>query len=247
MNRKFIVDKEINLNDSDFLKTKLYADNLVRIVKNTGGNKVFTVGLFGSWGTGKSSIIETTIKDFDKTKVKFIKYDAWQYANDSFRRMFLRQIRKDLGFVEADLMTKFYENESADIDNKFKFSTTRVMFILLAALILITVLWLTPQGWIDNTSKFPIYSIISTLTLLITIISGSFHQLKISITKPLFFAPEQFEDCFKQMISFSLKKYTWVQEKIFVWSGDKTVRNLDKIVIIIDNIDRCNNDVAYQL
>ena len=244
MNRNFIIDKEINLNESDFLQTKTYADNLTRIINNTEQNKVFTIGLFGSWGSGKSSIIETSSKDFDQSKVKFISYDAWQYANDSFRRMFLRKIRKDLGFNETPLMKKFYENESADIDNKFQLSTTRLSFILAGLLLGIIVLWIIP---IDNETKIPLYSIFSIISLFITILSGAFHQLKVSITKPLFFAPEQFEACFKEMISASLKTYKWCEKIVFTIVGDKTIKNLEKIVIVIDNIDRCNNDVAYNL
>jgi predicted KAP-like P-loop ATPase len=54
MNRKFIIDKEINLNNYDYLGTKVYSDNLKKIIENTKENKTFTIGLFGSWGTGKS-------------------------------------------------------------------------------------------------------------------------------------------------------------------------------------------------
>ncbi len=247
MNRKFIIDKEINLNESDFLQTKHYADNLTRVIKNTEADKVFTIGLFGSWGTGKSSIIKTSKKEIEAlndVKVKFITYDAWQYANDSFRRMFLRQIRKDLCFDETQIMTRFYQNESADIDNKFNLSTTKVAWVLAAICLATILIWILP---IDYTTKMPLYSIFAIAGLFITIISGTFHQLKVSITKPLFFAPEQFEDCFKQMVSFSLKKYSWVSEKIYVVCGVKATRNLDKLVIVIDNIDRCNNDVAYSL
>ncbi len=244
MNRKFIIDKEVNLNESDFLQTKSYADSLTRIINNTEQNKVFTIGLFGSWGSGKSSIIETSTKDFDQSKVKFISYDAWQYANDSFRRMFLRKIRKDLGFTETPLMKKFYENESADIDNKFQLSTTRLSIILAGILLGIIVLCIIP---IDNNIKMPLYSIFTIVALFITILTGAFHQLKVSITKPLFFAPEQFEACFKEMISVSLKKYKWYENIAFTITGDKTIKNLDKLVVVIDNIDRCNNDVAYTL
>lgn len=72
MRNKFIIDQEINLNDSDFLKTKTYADNLTKIIKKSRPNKVFTIGLFGNWGTGKSSIVKTSQQDFDETKIKFI-------------------------------------------------------------------------------------------------------------------------------------------------------------------------------
>jgi hypothetical protein len=53
--------------------------------------------------------------------MKFVTYDAWQYVNDSFRRMFLLKLREELKYEETDLMKKFYENESTDIGETYKF------------------------------------------------------------------------------------------------------------------------------
>ena len=123
----FIVDEEINLNEYDFLKTKVYADTLTNIINNTNINKVFTIGLFGNWGTGKSSIVKTSENDFIKTKIKFVTYDAWKYVNDSFRRMFLRKLKDDLNFEETDLMKKFYENESMDIGDNYRIGIGNIL------------------------------------------------------------------------------------------------------------------------
>lgn len=241
MERKFIIDKEINLNDYDYLRTKIYADNLTKIIDNTDKDKVFTIGLFGNWGTGKSSIIETSKNDFDQEKIKFITYDAWQYVNDSFRRMFLKKIREDLNYEETELLKKFYVNESTDVGNKYRLSSKRLSFILIGLIFLLAIITFIP---FDFDYKFPVYSILTLLGFLITIISGAFHQLKISVTKPHLFAPEQFESCFKEMISNSLKK----QNVLLKWvKGDKSKQNLEKIIIVIDNIDRCSNDIAYNL
>ncbi|MGA9111032.1 MAG: P-loop NTPase fold protein, partial [Smithella sp.] len=90
-----------------------------KIIKNSEPNKVFTIGLFGNWGAGKSSIIKTSQHEIEDQKLKFITYDAWQYINDSFRRMFLRKLREELKYEETDLMKKFYENESTDIGNHY--------------------------------------------------------------------------------------------------------------------------------
>jgi hypothetical protein len=244
MKQKFIIDKEINLKECDYLKTKVYAENLTKIIKNTESGKVFTIGLFGNWGTGKSSIIKTSQQDFDEKKIKFITYDSWQYVNDSFRRMFLRKLREDLQYEEKDLMKKFYENESTDLGNKYQLSPTRLAFILGGLILLLAILAFIPFQ-IDY--KAPIYAIFTLLGLLITIISGAFHQLKISVTKPHLFAPEQFEECFKEMVSNSLSRIN-TADKVLKWvNGDKSIQNLEKLVIVIDNIDRCSNDVAYNL
>jgi len=105
MKRNFIVDEEINLNENDLLNTKKYATTLSKIVLNSPLNNVFTIGLFGGWGSGKSSItktVQTELEQLDKLKIKFIKYDAWKYANDSFRRMLLLQIQESLKFTQPD-------------------------------------------------------------------------------------------------------------------------------------------------
>ncbi len=246
MKDKFIIDKEINLNEDDFLNTKIYSDNLTKIIRNTEPNKVFTIGLFGKWGTGKSSIINTSEQDFkDKNKIKFIKYDAWQYINDSFRRMFLLKLREELQYDETPEMKRFYENESTDIGSKYKLSPAGIGYILGALIIIIAIVSFIS---LDIDYKLPVYSIVTLLGLLISIISGAFHQLKISVTKPHLFAPEQFEDCFKDIISHSLRTVNPIRKKWnWIIKNDKSIQNLEKLVIVIDNIDRCSNDLAYNL
>ena len=55
MRINFIVDEEISLsNGNDILKTEVYANTLSEVVSNSPKDKVFTIGLFGGWGTGKS-------------------------------------------------------------------------------------------------------------------------------------------------------------------------------------------------
>ena len=245
MNHKFILDKEINLNDCDYLKTKVYSDNLTSIIKNIDADKVFTIGLFGSWGTGKSSIIETSKQDFDQTKTKFITYDAWQYVNDSFRRMFLRKLREDLRYEETDLMKKFYENESTDIGEKYRISSGnffRTLVILLMIFVLEIILIKNINAEVET--KITIAALVSFAAFAFTIISGVLYKLKISVTKPHLFAPEQFEECFNEIVSNSLKK----PNAILKWvKGNNSIQNLEKLVIVIDNIDRCSNDIAYNL
>jgi hypothetical protein len=243
-NFKFISDQEIDLNQSDFLKTKVYADNLIDIINNTEKDKVFTIGLYGSWGSGKSSIIETTKKKFDQKKERFITYDAWQYSNDSFRRMFLRCLSKELKYTETNFMKRFYENESRDVDNEFKLSYTKSVYVLIG---LICVLIILSFCKFEVENKISLFSIITVLGTLTALFSGVFHQLKISVTKPYIFAPEQFEDCFKEIASKALKNNSFIDKIKYINESDFTIKNLEKLIIVIDNIDRCNSDIAYQL
>lgn len=252
MERKFVIDEEISfVNEHDILKTQIYADSLVKIIKNTPQGKVFTIGLFGSWGSGKSSIIKTAkdIIEQEDDKVKFITYDAWKYVNDSFRRMFLLKIQQELKQGQTEVMQRFYQSESVETDPKVSISPNGLL-TLVVILMAITFLLLQTNWHIDL--KIGLTSLIGLIGLFITIKNGIFQQLKIQISKPVIFAPEQFEQCFREMITKSLKKrgiiddvYTKLVD--YTKTGECSITNLNKLVIVIDNIDRCHNEMAYQL
>lgn len=60
MNRPFIEDKEIVLSkDDDLLNTDVYVNSLAKVLSNSPEDSPFTIGLFGEWGSGKSSIVKT--------------------------------------------------------------------------------------------------------------------------------------------------------------------------------------------
>lgn len=253
MNRQFIPDREIVLSkDTDLLNTSTYADNLTNLIQQAPKEQVFTIGLFGSWGSGKSSIIETSKKSLtcsEDVKVKFITYDAWKYANDSFRRMFLLRIQQELKQGQTEVMQRFYQSESAETEPKTYVSTNYLGILCLALLALLIIINCLP---ISFEMKVPIFTGLSLLGVLITIFGGIFQKLKIQINKPIVFAPEQFEGCFRDMISKALKKRNIVNKaytKIvdYVEVGECSITNLDQLVLVIDNIDRCSSSQAYNL
>ena len=247
MKRQFIPDREIVLSkDTDLLNTSIYANNLVDLIKSAPQGQVFNIGLFGSWGSGKSSIIATAKKQLTSSKdskVKFITYDAWKYANDSFRRMFLFEVQKELGFKRTPLMEKFYQNSNQDIDINSKISPLKV-FLFIAALV-IGVIVVGLSGF-EIETKISIYSIFALLSVLIGILTGCFNQLKVAISKPFMFAPEQFEQCFQEMMEEALKPNIIQRAFQFITRTPDCISH-KQIVIVIDNIDRCNSEQSYNL
>ena len=249
----FIQDRERLLDSvNDLLKTGVYAENLVKVIENTPTDKVFTIGVFGGWGTGKSSIIRTAQDKIEKEhgNVKFITYDAWKYANDSFRRMFLLKIQQELRMRQTEQMTRFYQSETAEAEPKTKLSAKGISLAVIVVAIISIILFLIPCVSIEWKIAFPT---IGTLgTFLLALLNGCFYDLTISYSKPSLFAPEQFEECFKQMMSKCLKDISWIKEKWenikdYVEVGEVSVKGLEKLIIVIDNIDRCPSDMAYQL
>ena len=247
MNRQFIPDKEIILSkDTDLLNTSIYANNLVGLIKSAPKGQVFNIGLFGSWGSGKSSIIATAKKQLISSKdlkVKFITYDAWKYANDSFRRMFLFEVQKELGFKRTSLMEKFYQNSNQDVDVKNQISPLKVFLFVAAIVIGVIVVGLSD---IEIEAKISIYSLFALFSVLLGILTGCFNQLKVAISKPFMFAPEQFEQCFQEMMEEALKPNIIQRAFQFITRNPDCISH-KKIVIVIDNIDTCNSEQSYNL
>lgn len=242
---KFLLDHEIDLNQKDLLSTKPYSETLKEVILNSPVAS-FTVGLFGEWGSGKSSIINTVIKEVKEQKdlkIDFVVYDAWKYSNDSFRRMFLLRMKEVLRCKQTEKFELFYENKSSDLSIKKRLDWR---YIGLCTLPFFIGLLLIPMVN-GNDGKITLTLILSLIGVLLTALSKAVNDYKVSVVKPQLFAPEQFEECFKEMVSAALKKDSLLT-KAFKWIDPQMgVSGLQKLVVVIDNIDRCHRDVAYDL
>lgn len=242
---KFLEDVEINLDEHDLLSTKQYAESLMNAIKQAP--KRFTIGLFGEWGSGKSSIIKTAqikLESEEETKVKFITYDAWKYANDSFRRTFLLEMAKSLGVSkdkQKQLFDDFYTNQNKDIKIK-KQKNYGFMFFFFLIFVVIFIASLAFD--LDADKILTVQAFIGLLILGIHFYKNSTDDLKFSMTEPLFFAPEQFEECFNELVDKALNKPS--NDKWFLPFMD-TESRYEKLVIVIDNIDRCDKKLSYEL
>ncbi|RXR24942.1 P-loop NTPase fold protein [Sphingobium fluviale] len=61
-------------------------------------NDIHVVGLLGSWGSGKSTVVSQIQKQLSarRDNIHFFNYDAWLYQNDPPRRSFLEALIQDL-------------------------------------------------------------------------------------------------------------------------------------------------------
>ena len=72
-----------DITDDPILDFNLYADAIVNIVRNSPPK--FTIGIFGDWGTGKTTLINTVDKvlKLDKDVIR-IRLEAWRYKQEQF-------------------------------------------------------------------------------------------------------------------------------------------------------------------
>lgn len=253
----FIPDEELTLQKraegvegNDLLNTLTYVDALVHCVNNAPSNKTFTIGLFGEWGSGKSSIVKTAIDRIvndakeKRENVAAITYDSWKYSGDSFRRMFLHELRKNLGYEKTELMQRFYTSETRDTKIETKVSGKRILVISLYAVFSLIAI-ITAGALYGLKAIAP--SAILLLSFGLSLYTFIFNTLRVSISKPLLFAPEQFEECYHEILSKAMKHHNWTQSILKWVTGGKYNKELSKLIIVIDNVDRCQPSVTYSL
>ena len=255
MLRKLIVDSERNLfENEDLLGTMCYADQLSDAIKNVPNKQAYTIGLYGTWGSGKSTIIRTAKEKLDKddsSRIKMVVYDAWKYSGDSFRRMFLLHLQNELNLNPTPEMERFYTATTEEIKPNVKLRKRGIIYLAVAVIfavvaVLLAILLDSPEAKLWVTLCFSIISLFAA-----SLGGNLFYELKVSQTKNILFAPEQFEECFRQMMHKVLKEKSWYN-RIWKWIREffievKVPIELDKLVIVIDNLDRCESGVVYSM
>lgn len=229
MNKSLKIEN-INLNEKDYLLNKIYSDELLEKINNyfkSDERNPFYIGIIGTWGSGKSTIVNTALSCLDKNVKKFI-YDAWKYEDDSFRRTFISTLLNQSGINKLnpnynEIKDNLYEDYSissnsiaeriklSELKDK-KYSTLKgyiFVFIIIAAVILLGFMVLKEY----NSILGMLFSLVGTI--------GLFNLLYSTITysKSKLFSPEQFYSAFIEILKNSRYK---------------------KNIIFIDNLDRCD-------
>lgn len=234
MTRQHIPDHAIDLEKKDYLKTKYYSENLRKIIERVHSGPCFAVGIFGKWGSGKSSIIETCANSYKSTGVKFIHFDAWQHIKDSFRRKLLIKLARELNYDEKKLVKQLYRNQQQESGFTITASPLRITIVIIVFLLFFFFLFngtLSIEKGGNQITSDRLLTMMSVTAMLLLFV---FSELKSSIIQPYAFASEQFEDLFIEI----LQKYRHSKSKD---------HNTQKIVIVIDNIDRCTSAISFEL
>jgi formylglycine-generating enzyme required for sulfatase activity len=121
-------DREILGLDQDRLKFEHYASVLAEIIQEA--DTPLTVGIFGSWGSGKTSLMrlikDTLDKHDDKTQYKTLWFDAWTFdKEDALWRalilLVLKELRKEIPEEDKVATKKLDDLESSlyrDVDRE---------------------------------------------------------------------------------------------------------------------------------
>ncbi|MEN9440082.1 MAG: hypothetical protein RLZ33_158 [Bacteroidota bacterium] len=246
-----IPDEEIdNLQTSDLLGTLPYVNTLHEIV--TTCKTPFNIGLLAGWGGGKSSIVETLlkrIKDENQNKpdkdIEVFKYDAWKYSEDPFRRTFIIELLnkfKIKGYENLDSL--LYDNSSTEKEGQTKFNGNRLFSYVYLIPLLLLFIWFTNE---NETLKVAVTSGAFISGVILFVLKEMFTTYKITIHKSKMIEPEKFELIFEEMVHKILKRKRTVWKWIKGTVGISEPESKKKLLIVIDNIDRCHEELVIQL
>lgn len=215
-NKDLLVIKDLSLFEKgydeklDSFHHKAYAETLIKLVESN--KPPLSIGLFGPWGTGKSTILNIVNGKVENKGFVCVYFNAWKFAGDSFRRQFLLNAIEKLFCKE--------EREKALREVKIHFHRE----------IPIT------GNWFNK-----IYSQIQKRLPPINLggVSFSFPMLE---TDPKLVLPEQFEEEFKNMLNpQNLKKRGYsktaeiINDKNFLFIIDDIDRCPPEMIITILN------------
>ncbi|MCM8812208.1 MAG: KAP family NTPase [Candidatus Omnitrophica bacterium] len=215
------------------------ARNLAKIIQSCPAP--FTIGLFGKWGTGKTTVINLLSSELESSKrpIRIARVDAWKYEEDSLRRQFLITLDNELqlGLQYQDKLNQTL-TEADPTKGRITFDwglLTRGTVAVSAGLVLIGfILQHLPAKYIPLFKAIvPSLSnvLISSgfLIFILNVLLGLVKRAGITITEHRTDSAEGFERKFTE----DILKHKILRGK--------------RLLIIVDNLDRCSHAKAVEL
>jgi len=211
--------------DKDLLGFSVHA-NLIKDVVTNVKNLPITIGLYGDWGSGKSSVLKILEKELEEDKDSIVIYfDGWTFESFDDAKLALIQ-----GIVdELEKSEKFKEkvkDKAEDIVNAFSKLKRSINWM--------RILKVTAK------SAIPVLSASMTGGLsVIPMLISAFQEHKNDLADIL--TGDKAEDFLKDIIGSDKedKKYAAVREFRNDFSDLIKKSKYEKVIILIDDLDRC--------
>lgn len=230
-----IDDRPIDDASSDTLEYGSISAAISRIVVLC--DPPYTIGLFGSWGVGKTSITNMVIEHLsdNRGEVASVKLDVWKYEQDSLRGQLLLETLRQL--KDAKLINPAYSlNER--LEKTVSHTTTERRRLD----------W--PTFW---TEVFP-YALVLAVTAVVSSITSATRQplsgflSSLTAASAALFIGTFLKDLFEHVpLAYRTTERTETQDRIedpqgFEAEFKKLLRSCsaDRVLIVIDNLDRCS-------
>lgn len=79
-------DRPIVTGEEDLLRRKYFAELMAKALVNLQNSDTFTIGLYGRWGNGKTSLVNMMLKEIEKNQVDqenlmVVHFEPWNFSN----------------------------------------------------------------------------------------------------------------------------------------------------------------------
>ena len=172
----------------------------------------FTLGVFGSWGVGKSSIVNDLSNklghNFSDTKAVTI--DVWKYSDNSLRRQFLYDLQLDLHKQAAlpkgqDYVQEVYEERTEENPGKQRFNLGRLRALAIPLALTFLFTGVVLAVLLALNAPNPVQAVLAALVapaVLFFVAEFSRSVMVVSkdtVTRPVYFSEDQFERQFEKI------------------------------------------------
>lgn len=255
--------------DSFKIHSKI-AETICEIIKNSDLKECsFNMGLFGNWGSGKSFIINKIEKSLSKEEYLFLNIDVWKFIDNPLLRSILFDINKQLKEKADDIFPNGYEENHRELEsilyyeeklkdeiplsvqehnriiknwwacNKpFRYTLKFIGIVFIVSLIFPKT-FLTSLGYCGNALK----ALFHMNSYLLGVIAGLIAILLYPLKKlgELVYCGLEVRN-YKTLPNFSPEQF----ERIFSNITNTINENKKKLIIVFDNLDRCEPKYAYE-
>jgi hypothetical protein len=239
----FLTDEPIVEPSQDRLGHSLYVDRVQTMVLAQDASHPLNIGLFGKWGSGKTGILNllgNRIRNDEALgeKAEFVYIDAWRFSRGGLRQEILVELNRKLGrfspeeiedrlfnIREEKTVTPASEPWNRRIERIIVGSTPYLLIWAVAiALGILLKVWYS----IDLLAPIATLILIPLLLEMIDKLSAATAAVRKSQKRiiPQASSPQEFHDLLCETLT-KLKS--------------------ERIIIAIDNLDRCESDIAVEM
>lgn len=240
----FIPDNPISSIKEDQFRHQEYVDTLERIVEDA--DPPWHVGLFGEWGSGKTSVIRLLSQRYDSNPdVIAVEFDAWKHAEESIRAELLLELDERIGEeVNNDGSPILGENRITeqlyDVSEEQQRESRSEGFIK-------SIDDFFRAEWALASTVFVIGLIVLGASIYIGPGAGTAVATVILVPLLVFMAKRLSEatNTLQRKFLYPRREWSGAFERIFEQILDEV--EAEKIIISIDNLDRCESRTAYEV
>lgn len=205
----------------------------------------FTIGLFGEWGVGKTTVTKEHFgrallerARLEGQSVAYAYFDVWKYEDDSLRRAFLQELALQLR-VQKQLSDYDPKVELSDLvwdvqepgGERLRFSVRRAIVSLIYGLATAGIAWVAfqlfgPRLGMPEGQRLATALVAGIAVALAKEARTVFVVSEARLSRRSLDSPEMFEE-----------KFSALMNRV----------KADRLVIVVDNLDRCASDRVLQV